>query len=126
MSDQKQNRSWQRIKRLHIRLTAHEKKQIEDVAAEHGLSLSDYVRVTIIRSQPVMPKAKPDRALFIRTLAELGKIGSNVNQIAHELNRQRMVGNGHHVPERIIEGALSGVKTLSDHLLSILQDGTQE
>jgi hypothetical protein len=125
MNEQKQKRSWQREKRLHIRLNSDEKNQLSAIAKEHGLTLSDFVRVTITRSRPVMPKAKPDRALFIRTLGELGKIGSNVNQIAHELHRQRLVGNGHHVPDRIIENALSGVKALSDHLLSILQGDTQ-
>lgn len=124
MNELKQKR-WQRIKRLHIRLTTEEKKQLSEFAKEHGLTLSDFVRVTIIRSQPVMPKAKPDRALFIRTLGELGKIGSNVNQIAHELHRQRLIGNGHHVPDRIIENALASVKALSDQLLSNLHDDTQ-
>lgn len=114
-----------RTKRLHIRLNAEEKSQLLAVAKEHGLSISDFVRVTIIRSQPVMPKAKPDRALFIRTLGELGKIGSNVNQIAHALHQERLVGNGHHVPDRIIEGALAGVKTLSDQLIHILKGDTE-
>jgi hypothetical protein len=114
-----------RTRRLHIRLNSDEKNQLSVMAKEHGLSISDFVRVTVIRSQPLMPKAKPDSALFIRTLAELGKIGSNVNQIAHELHRERIVGNGHHVPDRIIEGALSGVKTLSNHLITLLTDGAQ-
>lgn len=121
MKEKKKERMWNRTRRLHIRLTLDEKKKLTEMAKEHGLSISDFVRVTIIRSQPIMPKAKPDRALFIRTLAELGKVGSNVNQIAHQLNRERVVGNGHHVPDRIIENALSGVKMLSDHLIDILK-----
>ncbi|OQP49061.1 plasmid mobilization protein [Niastella populi] len=121
MERQKSKKSFGRTKRLHIRMHEKEKDQLSVLAKEHGLSISDLVRVTVIRSQPVMPKAKPDRALFIRTLGELGKIGSNVNQIAHELHRERIVGNGHHVPDRIIEGALTGVKTLSDELIHILK-----
>ena len=95
------------------------------MAKEHGLTISDFVRVTIIRSQPIMPKAKPDRALFIRVLADLGKVASNVNQIAHQLNRERIVGNGHHVPDRVIVDALANVKSLSDQLISILQGDTK-
>lgn len=125
MKEKKQKQSQQRTRRLHIRLNEQEKNQLSAMAKEHGLSISDLVRVTITRSQPVAPKAKPDRAVFIQTLAALGKIGSNVNQIAHELHRERIVGNGHHVPDRIIEGALSGVKTLSDQLIHILHDGAQ-
>ncbi|OQP60345.1 hypothetical protein A3860_33745 [Niastella vici] len=121
----KHSQPWHHTKRLHIRLTADEKKQMAEMAKEHGLSLSDFVRVTITRSKPVMPKAKPDRELFIRTLAQLGKVGSNVNQIAHELHRERIVGNGHHVPDRIIESALSSVKALSNHLITLLTDGAQ-
>jgi hypothetical protein len=123
MEKHKGKKNTGRIKRLHIRVNEKEKHQFSTLAKEHGLTLSDFVRVMVIRSQPLMPKAKPDRALFIRTLGELGKIGSNVNQIAHELHRERIVSNGHHVSDRIIEGALSGIKKLSDHLLSILKDG---
>lgn len=119
------NRPWRRAKRLHIRVTSDEKKQLIELANEHGLTVSDFVRVTITRSTPATPKAKPDRALFIRLLAELGKVGSNVNQIAHVLNSQRLVGGGLHVADRIIGTALSSVKILSDQLLRILQDGSE-
>lgn len=125
MKQNKNEERKDRYKRLHIRLNAKEKKKFLELAKEHGLTLSDFVRVTIIRSQPVMPKAKPDRALFIRTLAELGKIGSNVNQIAYQLNRERIVGNGHHVPDGIIQAALTEVTTLSNQLLSILKGGVE-
>jgi hypothetical protein len=126
MKGRSKKQPWHRTWRLHVRITDVEKKQISEMAKEHGLSVSDFVRVTITRSKPVITKAKPDRELFIRTLAALGKIGSNVNQIAHELHRERIVGNGHHVPDRIIEGALAGVKSLSDQLLSILQGDNQK
>ena len=116
---------WYRTRRLHIRLTSEEKKQLAELAKEHGLTISDFVRVTITRSKPVMQKAKPVREALIRTLAELGKVGSNVNQIAHQLNRERMIGNGHNVPDQIIERALYGVKSLSDQLISILKDGVE-
>jgi hypothetical protein len=122
----KRNEKNTRIKRLHIRVNEQEKFQLIGMAKEHGLSISDFVRVTINRSQPVMQKAKPDRELFIRTLGQMGKLSSNINQIAHELHRQRIIGNGHHVPDRIIEEALSGVKCFSDQLLTILEGDTQK
>jgi hypothetical protein len=121
MEQKKGKNNFGRTKRLHVRVNESEKYQVLAIAKEHGFSVSDLVRVTILRSQPVMPKAKPDRALFIRALGQLGKLSSNVNQIAHELNRERIVGKGYHVPAHIIEGALSSVKTLSDHLLNILK-----
>lgn len=123
MKRKKSKKTTRRTKRLHIRLNDEEKSLLSALAKEHGLSISDFVRVTVTRSLPIMPKAKLDRALFIGTLGQLGKIASNVNQVAHELHRERIIGNGHHVPDRIIEGALIGIKTLSDHLLSILEDG---
>ena len=126
MKGKKQSSSWSRTRRLHIRLTTEEKIKISGLAKEHGLKISDFVRVTIVRSQPIMPMAKPDRALFITTLGQLGKIGSNINQIAHQMHRQRVVGNGIHVPEKLINDALSSVKTLSDHLHLLLQDGTAQ
>ena len=36
--------------------------------------------------------SKIDRGLLARLLAQLGKIGSNINQIAHQLNAGRNAG----------------------------------
>jgi Bacterial mobilisation protein (MobC) len=115
----------QRRQRLHIRMTGEEKNRLEDLAKEHGLTISDYVRVTITRSNAYMVKAKPEREIMIKILAELGKIGSNVNQIAYQLNRERVTGNRHSVPDGIIQQSLSGVKNLSDRLIALLSHGAE-
>jgi len=109
--------------RLHIRLTSDEETLLSEQAAEQGLTVSDLVRNAALGSKPRLKKADPERAALIRGLGELGKIGSNVNQIAHELHRERIAGTGHHVPDGLIEAALHAVKTLSNHLIKILTGG---
>jgi hypothetical protein len=61
--------------------------------------------------------------ILIRGLGELGKIGSNINQIAHELHRERIAGIGRNVPDVLIASALQGIQTLSVHLIHLLSDG---
>jgi Bacterial mobilisation protein (MobC) len=57
-------------------------------AAAAGLSLGAFIRARLDGSPG--PRAKrnpgPDTVLLARVLAELGKSGSNLNQIAHRLN----------------------------------------
>jgi hypothetical protein len=60
-----------------------------------GLSLAGYARSHLLAAPPVRQARRPpvERAELARLLAELGKIGSNVNQIARALN-----GGGDAVP----------------------------
>ena len=62
-------------------------KVIAEAAAE-GLSLGAFIRARLDGSPG--PRAKrnpsPDIVLLAKVLAELGKSGSNLNQIAHHLN----------------------------------------
>jgi len=109
-----------RILRVDIRLTPDEQMHLFAKATEQGLTVSDLVRWTIINTKPLMKRADPDRAALIRALGELGKVGSNVNQIAHELHRERIAGNGRAVPDNAITSALAGVQNLSDSLLKLL------
>jgi hypothetical protein len=57
-------------------------------ATEEGLSLGAFIRARLDGSPG--PRAKrnpgPDTVMLAKVLAELGKSGSNLNQIAHHLN----------------------------------------
>lgn len=109
--------------RLEIRLTQSEQTALFLKATESGLSMSDYVRLTVLNVPPIQKKAEPERAALIKILGQLGKIGGNVNQIAHELHRERITGQGRIVKDETITAALDGVKVLSDHLINKLSSG---
>ena len=102
-----------RTLRLEIRLTENEQKALFTKATESGLTMSDYVRLTVLNSPPIQKKAEPERAALIKGLCQLGKIGSVINQVAQ----------GHFVSDAAITAALDGVKTLSDQLINILSSG---
>lgn len=108
---------------IRARFTATEKQKLFLLAAEAGLTPSDFIRSRTIGAAPHIRKATPERAAMIEALGQLGKIGSNVNQIARALNRRQESGEltGLSVAEidytlhelKIITGAL--IKALDDH-----------
>jgi len=98
---------------VRFRLTAAEKKQISVNAASVGMTTSDYIRNRILGSQPHIKKATPERADMIRMLGHLGKIGSNINQVARALNRK---GDDSSISPELIAYTLQEVKTLAAHI----------
>jgi hypothetical protein len=78
----------QRQKALRIRLTEAEHATIEAACERAGLSLAGYARSQLLSAPPVRQARRPpvERAELARLLGELGKIGSNMNQIARVLN----------------------------------------
>ena len=62
-----------------------------DKAARHGLSVGQYARALVLRdaghSLPVLRRGPPSDAIELRRLvAHIGKVGSNLNQIARAAN----------------------------------------
>lgn len=71
-----------------VRCTPAEKAIAVDNAANLGLSLGDYVRSVAMGQKPLYlvrrSNAKAEAILLLK--AELGKIGSNINQVAKVAN----------------------------------------
>ena len=67
-----------------VRFTPEEAATVRRIAEEHGQSAAALLRSSLlhIRAHP----SRIDRAAVARLLGQLGKIGSNINQIAHHLN----------------------------------------
>ena len=104
---------------IRVRVTPSEKKQLVKYAGQQGLTTSDFMRLRSISSAPLFRKATPERAAFIKNLAELGKIGSNVNQIARALNQSPEAI----VPSQLLTNALHGIDTLTHQLINLLANG---
>lgn len=77
-----------RTTRLYIRVTPEEKDKILSLAQQAGLaSASEYVRRMAIDGQIV----KREYVGLREMASQIGKIGSNVNQIAKRANERRYV-----------------------------------
>lgn len=104
-----------------VRLTPDERSSIEAKAATAGLTLTDYCRGVLTGSAPDMGAAWQRHAaapalppeLFAAYVAQLGKIGSNLNQIARQLNSQQGF-----VPQDLAD-CLRDVKHLADQARGI-------
>jgi hypothetical protein len=83
----------QRQNFLIARCTATEKAIAEDNARNRGLSLGDYIRLVALGQKPLhivrRNSAKAEAILLLK--AELGKIGSNINQVAKVANTRGTV-----------------------------------
>lgn len=110
------------VVRLRVNMT--EKKKLERMSVEAGLSLSDWIRSQAIDVTPLFSKPNPDREVLLRLLSELGMVGSNINQIAKQMNRKQN-SEDYIVPLEVIAYALEGLKTLTTHLREILEHGKQ-
>lgn len=67
-----------------VRFTQAELEELREAASHHGMSLSAFIRSLALSAKlPRQPLPKVDKD----TYAELGKVGSNLNQLAKQLNQ---------------------------------------
>jgi hypothetical protein len=76
---------------IHLRCTDHERAAIKAVAEEAGFSVGALLRLLALGDAGPRAVRRPpaERAELVRILGELGKIGSNVNQIAKAIHTTR-------------------------------------
>ena len=81
-----------RSKRFEIRFTPEEWVALQQRASEAGASSTAiYARAVLLPSyDQANQETKAEHKLRVQLLASLGKIGSNINQIARSLNRMKM------------------------------------
>jgi hypothetical protein len=81
-----------RSKRFEIRFTPEEWMALQDKANEAGCSSTAiYARAVLLPSHDqANQETKAEHKLRVQLLASLGKIGSNINQIARALNRMKV------------------------------------
>lgn len=100
----------QRNKCKNIRFTDDEYAQIEDAAQRSGLTFSSYVRKQVLGTPgPRYVKSPPlHKQDLARLLGHVGKVGSNVNQIAHRVNCGEPVM---HTTLLVIQHDIAGMRT---------------
>ena len=96
-----------KLRDIKIRVTEEEYEEIRQRKDEHGLSFSDYARFTMIG--PEAAQKFPDR----KALGELGKIGSNVNQIARAYNLSPMTAQ---LPEKDFQRIQQNIQAVRDYI----------
>lgn len=80
------------IHRRTLRLTEAEEQRLNGLVEATGRSASDVIR-SLIRGGPALRPASPRKSIWDqKALAELARIGNNINQIARELNRRERMG----------------------------------
>jgi len=101
-----------------FRVSPAEKETIQKNAALEGMSVSDY-----IRKKADEVNSGIDRHTLIRLMAETGKQGSNLNQIAKALNIEAKTGEPARVDPGFIYRTLENVTRLTGELLEIIKYG---
>jgi hypothetical protein len=84
----------QRGRSVNVALTEAERAKVEaDAAAAGGLSLSGYARALLMGEVTPGTKQRPpaDAAELARLLGQLGKVGSNLNQLTRLGNQRQIV-----------------------------------
>lgn len=78
----------QRTKMTMVRLTPAELAQVEEAASRAGLTVSSYARAQMLGAPPPRSVRRPpvEKELLARILGQLGKAGSNLNQVARAAN----------------------------------------
>jgi len=106
----------ERQKILGIRMTSDEFAEVSKRANAVLLTPSSYARLELLDSPPPRQARRPavEAENVARVLAQLGKIGSNLNQIARQMNAGRTIGN------ETLARALTDVSVMRDACMSAL------
>lgn len=96
-----------RQRQVILRLSDSEFDELEEKAKKSGLNKSVYLRRLIAG---VRPREKPD-AKFYKVLNDLGRIGTNINQIATIANTTQYIN------EKRLNATLKEIKTLRQMLI---------
>lgn len=119
-NDERKNSGSEKRKRnkvLQVRLTESELAQIEAMADRVELTAPSYARSFLLDAPAPRAVRRPavDTAQVAKLLADLGKVGSNLNQIAYHLN-----SGTSSVSPQAVESALADVAEMRDACMEAL------
>lgn len=106
----------QRGRLLQVRLTEAERARIEADAAARRLTAASYARAVLLGEDAPRFVRRPteDAAELARLLGQLGKIGSNLNQLA------RLGNQGQLVPPPDLASSIEEVREAAQRLAEVL------
>lgn len=83
----------QRQPHIDFRVSAEEKTEIEKAAERAGLDVGGYARAQCLAAPKTRAARRPtvETKGLARAVAELGKVGSNLNQIARVANSEKRI-----------------------------------
>ncbi len=101
---------------LTIRLTADERATIDGAADRAGLTAGSYARQALLGApQPRQIRRPPvERKELARLLGEIGKVGSNLNQLTKAFHSGTLIYEGE------LDAALAGVMEVRAAILTAL------
>ena len=101
---------------VHLRLSDDEFSLIADFADRAELTPASYARQVLLDTPPPRARRRPavEKQQLAKLLGELGKIGSNVNQIAHHMN----AGVG--TSSSAVDQAMADVRQMRDAVMKAL------
>jgi uncharacterized protein (DUF1778 family) len=82
-----------RTAHLTIRLAPEERAAIDDAAARAGLTSGSYARQVVLGAPPPRQVRRPpvEKKELASLLGQLGRVGSNLNQIARAANSEEQI-----------------------------------
>ncbi len=101
-----------------FRATADEITTMKQHAKRDGVSVSEFVRRKLNRLGE-----GTDRKDYIRLLAEIGKQGSNLNQIAKAMNIWVNTGNDPKIEPGMLRHSILEINRLTKELMEIIKHG---
>jgi hypothetical protein len=111
---------------LSFRITPEQRHILCEDAECSGMSVSDYIRVTLFDAPPPKKRKRnkqerQDAAIIARFLGDQGKIGSNLNQLVKQVNTAAKSGDVKLYPSEetilsILQDLLTLMTTIESHL----------
>lgn len=107
-----------KIYRINLRLSALDHERIFKCAHDAQLTVSEYIRRRSLLYDNDRPLIKTDIALLQRIYSDLRHAGGNLNQCAHQLNRNPSST----FLEQELEDALLAITNASDEVSSFIAE----
>lgn len=104
---------------LTIRLTDRQAEQIKQAAEDFGMTKGSVIKSRVF-DKGFTPRRvpRPDHIELARIVAQLGKLGSNVNQIAHSINVGEIPPTAELISE--LKEAREGLETIGADVKHVL------
>jgi hypothetical protein len=105
-----------RAKVLTVRMTDAERSCVEDAAVRAGLASGSYARQVLLGAPPPRQVRRPpvEHKELARLLGQLGRVGSNINQLAHHVHANLPV------TQRSLEVAFDDLRLMREAVLRAL------